>query len=306
MKKPRSYKWFLLALLSAVIAAPNSAVLKVTVNSVDPNFFNLTRHFMIFLAVLPFLVMNFKKLNKRGLSLSVAAGFFLATATVTYVDAIRLSEASYVSVVTLLTPVVLIIYSAKLVKEKITKKAMAGIMVSAIGATLIVLLPIALKQQGGFDFYPMATFLSLINVFSFPLAVISMRKANEEGVPIASVVAISSFIVAMVCLALFLVEGMPSSTIDGNFWGAVVFSGLVVGLLARSLNSLAYRFIGVATIGALGYLETFIAILISVFALGETLAVSTVLGGFLILAGVYIIEHHKSNCHKFFCALKHH
>lgn len=178
---------------------------------------------MIFLAVLPFLVMNFKKLNKRGLSLSVAAGFFLATATVTYVDAIRLSEASYVSVVTLLTPVVLIIYSAKLVKEKITKKAMAGIMVSAIGATLIVLLPIALKQQGGFDFYPMATFLSLINVFSFPLAVISMRKANEEGVPIASVVAISSFIVAMVCLALFLVEGMPSSTIDGKFWGCSSF-----------------------------------------------------------------------------------
>jgi len=86
---------------------------------------------------------------------------------------------------------------------------------------------------------------------------------------------------------------------------AVGYSGIVVALIGRALNVWSYERVGGAVMSALGYLETFVAILIPVVVLNEKLSPEMVIGGVLILFGVYIVEHHKHPHAKHHISLRH-
>jgi len=306
-KAVEKHRWFLVALLALFIAAPNSTVLKYSTDSVDPYLFNTLRYGLSALITLPYLIPKLKLINKDNLKHLILGGFFMYITVAAFVLAIQKSTASYVSIVALITPIVFVILSTKMITgEKMTRRALAGISLAAAGAMLIVFLPVALRQNAEFSFYPLATALALINAFSYPLAVIHARKANEKGLPMLAVVSATTWVVFLLSSGLFLSFGNKGDGISYGVWAAALFSGVGVGVISTTLNTLSYERIGAIAIGALGYLEVFLSIIVAMVVLGEELAVTTVLGGVLILLGVYIVEHHKSAGHKHFHILKHH
>ena len=72
------------------------------------------------------------------------------------------------------------------------------------------------------------------------------------------------------------------------------YSGVGVMLLIRWASTAAYSHIGGVMMGAFNYVEVFLAILLPVFILGEKLSLSMVIGGVLIVAGVYLLGNHKN------------
>ncbi|MCA9332398.1 DMT family transporter [Candidatus Saccharibacteria bacterium] len=305
MTKTKSHYWFFVGLIGVLLAAPNATVIKYSLGEIDPFLFNTLRFLAIALITLPFLIKDRKLINKTNFKQAILAGFFMAAAVMSYVWGIKLSQASYVSIVTLITPIIFILLSAKLTGEKISNKSVAGITIAAIGALIIIVLPVALKQSGEFIFYPLATLFILLNCISFPLAMIYFKKSNESGIPMPSLLSISSFVVC-ISNAMFLGTVKNTQVINGKVIFGIIYSGIVVALISRALNLASYEHIGSVVVSALNYLETLVAILLPIIILDEKLSTEMVIGGILILIGVYVVEYHKSAHHKHHHAFRSH
>ena len=303
--------WFIVGLIGILLGAPNALVIRYVIVDEDPFLFNALRFLLIALITLPIIIRYRKSFTKSNFKYALVAALAMSVAVTAFVWAVKLSQASYVSIFTLIVPIILIFYSARFNKEKITSRAVAGITLAAAGAMTIVVLPVTLSQNGEFIFYPAATAIIALNLLAFPAAIVALKKANEGGTPMMPLVGFMSwviFVVSAICVLLFTDIGQATqiAQYDNSFIFSVLYSGIAVGLLSRVLSTKSYEHIGSAATGALGYLESLIAILLPVFILGEILSTEMVIGGILILLGLYIVEHHKHTHHKHHILTRHH
>lgn len=283
--------WLGIGLIGALLAAPNSTVIKYAIVGTDPYLFNVLRFALIALVTSPFLIRDLRSLNRTNVKATVIGGIYMALAVITYVWAIKLSAASYVSVITLVTPIIFIFYSSRFTGEKISSRALAGITLAALGAMVIFVLPIALAHGGSLVFYPWATLFIIINCITFPLTVIYFRKANEGGAPMLSVLSLSSWVVCLLNAICLFTLGTSSAPIGGRVVFGILYSGLIVALITRVVSVVVYERIGSVVSSALSYLETLIAITLPLIVLHEQLSPEVVFGGMLIIAGLYVAQH---------------
>lgn len=290
-----------------MLGAPNGTILRSAVLESDPFYLNFCRFALVAVLCFPFVIRGYKKLTARRARNNVLlASIFLTISITLYTFALLYSQASYVTIISLATPIVFILLSAKFFGERMNRRIATGVTLAMIGAMALVVLPIALSQNGT-AFYPLATVLALVNCVFATLALIYMRRSNESGVPMPAMVGSSALFVAVVSYGLFLLFGDTAKTPNGpDFWLAVLYAGVVVGLIGRILNVKSYERVGASTMSALVYLEMFVAILIPVFVLNEQLSPTMVIGGILILIGVYVVEHHKHPHVKHHITMRHH
>jgi len=306
-KQKVSHKWFWVGFLAILLGAPNATIIKYTSADIDTYVFNCLRFALPTIICLPYIYKTRKQLNRKSLGYAALVGLFLSIAVITFVPALKMAPASYVSILTLISPIIFVMYSIKLTSDKIDSRAIVGITMAALGAFVIVFLPVALAQGGKFEFYPESTILMLINALTYPLAVIYSRKSNEAGLNLISVMGISSIIIVAVNAVIVLgsLSWQPEE-VTGRALIGIVYSGIIVALIARALAVASYEHVGAAVISSLTYLETMIAIAIPMFFLGEKLSIGMVAGGALILTGVYLAEHHKSKHSSHFHLHRHH
>ena len=199
----KKYKWFLVGLLACLISTPNNTVMKFSSQEISPNMFNIIRFGFVAAFTLPLLVRHIRRLKGIALKYSIISAVFMCVAVIVWPWAIAKSTASYASVLTLLSPVIFIILSVKIDRQSLNRRSLAGISLAAAGAFLIVAIPILINQPNSqFVFYPFATLLIAINLVVFPLAVIYMKKAHQAGVPLVSVISLTSWITLFVTIAL--------------------------------------------------------------------------------------------------------
>lgn len=306
-KHKNSYHWFLIGLLAAFMAAPNGTIIKYTSTEISPFIFNGLRFGLMAIICSPYIIAARKKITFKNLKATFVVSFFMFSAVMSYVIAIQASQASYVSIITLLTPVVFVIFSLKLTGESVSRRAVAGITLAALGAFIIVAFPVAFQQGASFRFYPLATFFGLCNVITFPLAIIYSKKANDQGLPLTAILGISAWAIFIITMLISILLGDWSGTsFSSTSIIGIVYSGVIVAFLARIMGVASYEHLGSPVISGLSYVETLLAIVIPVIILGEKLSIEMVVGGALILLGVYFVEHHKSVHHKHYQLFKTH
>ena len=298
-KKTKYNKWLLVGLLSVVIGAPNGTIIKSTlgeINSTTFTFLKLAMMAVVFLpAVIAFMLRHWKVIKKNAFNLTVSI-IGTVVSLITFYKAIEYSAASYASIISLLSPIVLVVMSSKLIKEKVGPRAVAGITLAAIGGLLVVAVPAIFQGSAASVFYPLATVLVLINCVSSPLSVIYQRKANDNGVSFSVYAGLSAMATAIVALVMSWIESGPSEiavqTANLSLWGwiGVIYSAFAVSFASRSLWIVAYQRTGSTVSGGLSYLETMMAIALPIMLLGEKLSLELVSGALLILLGIYIAE----------------
>lgn len=299
-------KWFWIGLASTVMLAPNATVIKIGLKNIDPAYFNFLRFSIVSFLMFPWVIKDFKLVNRRNIKYALIVGFLLWIAITVFTQAIKMSSASYAALIILINPLFLILYSIKLNGEQVSKRAMTGISLAALGAFLIIFLPIAVAQNSELHFYPLATLLLMINCCTYPLSSIIWKKAHESGLSLYFILGFSSIVIAALSLINLVMFPPASFQIHKSSLLAILFSSLFVAIVGRLISIKIYERLGSVFASALGYLETFLAILIPVIILGEKLSVAMVAGGALILLGIYIIEYHKSRHHKYFHIFRHH
>lgn len=293
---PQHTIWFVVALVGTLLAAPNGLVVKLTVGEISPFLMNALRFTVVAIVCAPAVWRVRHSITKKQLIGVMYIGFYITIAVSAFVSAVKLSQASYVSIVTLLTPIVLLMYSVKLYGERLSQRTITGIALAAMGAMVLVVLPFA--RQGAAAFYPMATFLTLLNCFSYPLAIIQTKRVNESGVPMMAIIGLSSLVVATLSGIILAMSSTSIQLPSGGEWMGILYSGVAVALLSRMFKIWGYEHIGTGATSALMYLETFLGILLPILILHEKMSIVTVVGGLFVLFGVYIVESHKLLAHK--------
>lgn len=297
----RSYKkWVIIGLVSVIIGAPNSTIVKGLfgeLNSTSLAFLKFAMMMVVFLpAVIIFIMKNKEIFKKNILNLALSA-VGTASSVFVFYKAIELSTASYASIVSLLSPIILVLLSNKLIKEKVVPRAVAGVTLAAIGGLLIVALPAMLHGSAGSEFYPMATVLVLISCIGLPISVIYQRKSNEGGVPFS---VYAGFTAVVVVFAVLIVSVFESGGVNHivtdiaglSFWGwaAVVYSAFVVSFMSRTLWIKSYEHMGSAVSSGLSYLETLMGIVLPMLIFNEKLSTELIIGALMVMIGVYLTE----------------
>jgi drug/metabolite transporter (DMT)-like permease len=300
-EKTRS-RWFLLGLLSVLIGAPNAMVVRTAVSG-DNSTDSLTILILKFSIILILFFVPFYRFVRA--KYSVFRGAFKnliimaccnVVATSTWIIAVEQSSASYSSIIALLSPILLVILSARLVKDRVTRRAAAGITLAAIGGLLVVALPALLQGSTGSGLYPIATILMLINCVVTPLTIIYQRRSNEQGVPMNVSIAMVALIAVPVLVMVYILTRGGGEMVESishlpwQVWLAALFSSVAVSYVSRSLAVKSFEHTGAAVKGGLSYLETLLAIALPLIILGEQLSVEIMAGALLILVGVFLAE----------------
>jgi drug/metabolite transporter (DMT)-like permease len=76
-------------------------------------------------------------------------------------------------------------------------------------------------------------------------------------------------------------------------WGGVIYLGVLGSAVSYVLYFWALRYMTPAGLGAVSYLQPIGAMLLGLVLLGEPITHRVAVGGFLIIAGVYVIETHS-------------
>jgi drug/metabolite transporter (DMT)-like permease len=194
-------------------------------------------------------------------------------------------------------------------KEKVRARSVLGISIAAAGAFLVIALPIIMSGGDMSKVNPLSMVVGIIDCLVYPLCIIFSRKANESGLSVMASFSLSAIIVAVVCTLLALVFSGPAAYIPAlqpNIIIAVMYSGVVVALIVRMFNVMSYERIGSAALSGASYIESLLAILIPLIALGERLSIELVVGALLIVIGVYIVETvHNTKQHRHIRVMQH-
>lgn len=305
--KHTHFYWVVVAFIAILLGAPNAMVIRILLESTDNWSVIFLRFAMLFVVTLPFLIWHSKKLvNKAAFKNTALAALWVVTGTVSYTLAIEQSQASYMAIIGLVAPVLLVVFSARIFKERITHRTLLGIVVAVAGALILAVSPIIIGGAN-IQFYPLATVYGLFNTVTFALMVIYMRKSNESGVPMTAVIAFCAAVVMVVALAIALLfsnKAGISIPQEPGFWAVLAYSSIGIMLFSRMFNVLSFRHIGAGLTSGLTYLESFFAIILPVIVLNETLSSTMIFGGIVIMIGVYIIESHPKT-HKHIRHLRH-
>jgi drug/metabolite transporter (DMT)-like permease len=304
-------KWLWLGILVEVIVAPNQAIMKQALNGVNFAYFSFLRYALVFIICVPALVRLFRSNSKKeGVGYSIVAGLLLAVAVLCHTYALRIVDASYASILALSSPLFLIPFSVKLEGDRINSRLIAGLSISAAGAFMVIFMPIAFKNKGDFNFDFVATLLLIIAVISGALYTVLSRKANEAGLKIDAIFSITAVIGLIAYFAVFAIsvkgDIYPHLALTYQQIMAVIFSAIIVMYFARKWTLLVYEKSGPVILSGLGYLGVFLSVLFSIISLNEKPPVGVIVGGVLIILGLYISDYHKSEHHKHSGDLKHH
>lgn len=309
-KRNIHHGWFFVAILAALLSAPNGTFIKVASDSLDLLTLNALRFGLIALVTIPYIIYMWRRFNKKNFQYSILMGLCMTIAALSYSTAIHLSQVSYVSIIALAMPVVFIVYSILMTHEKVRLRSMVGISIAILGAFLVVALPIISSGGVSTEFNPLATVFAILDCLTFPLAIIFSRKANEHGLPVMASFGVSAIVVTIVCgaLSFILMDPLTYNVVASpQVLIAVGYSALFVALIARMLNVISYEHIGSVAVSGVSYIESLLAILTPIIILGEELSAELIIGAILIIIGVYFVEtvHHKRS-HQHIRVMQHH
>lgn len=183
-------------------------------------------------------------------------------------------------------PLIIVIVSALIYKEKITKIKLAAVMLVTIGIFLFVDLNTAADKIG--------VILALMSGIFYSFYVIYMDHSGIDNMDYIKL----TFYLMIITSACTFVFGMFTDSIDISNMNAVGWiSSAVISFLitigAIPLFQLGVRYEGASTAGIISALEPITTILLGAVFLGENMGLVQYFGGAMMILGVIITEKYE-------------
>ncbi len=243
-----------------------------------------TRHLLVERKSIPKLIV---------LALTGITFFFAAQYT-----GIQMVGATVASIfVCFLSPILITVFSAKLLRERLVRGQILGVGIAAAG-TLTVILGGASYLQTGTGFILGSLILLLTPILWTAYSLLGKKMIEQHD----------AFLVATYVTVLGGLFLVPFSWAEGslhqiwavslNGWLDVLFLSVTCSLIGYYIWFYALKQLGAAVTSSFLFAEPFITMLLAGILTGEILSIFIVAGGFLILAGVYLVtaKWDKPNC----------
>lgn len=274
-----------LAIIIAVVAVSFSAIFIRWVDEAQPLAIAAYRLGFTTLVLLPFAFsqrQEFQRIERRDFSIMVAIGVVLAAHFAFWITSIE--ETSVASSVILVTshPLFVGIISHYYFKEKLSLTNAIGIIVAFSG---IIILSVGDWGLGGTNFR--GDMFALVGAFAAGTYILGgrqIRKTYSLITYVFVVYAVCTVVLFLTCIAL----SVPLYSFPRNDWVLFILMALIPGILGHTVYNWTLRYVkaSVVSVSLLG--EPIGASILAVFLLSEVPTIYTVIGGAIVLAGIYL------------------
>lgn len=246
-------------------------------------------------AILFWLIALFLKTEKIALNdfpRIIASAFFgVALNMLTFFEGLSLTSPIMASVIMVTTPMIVLVLSAIIMKEKILKWKAFGILLGLAGTILLILYG---KSIGNASNAMWGNFLVFVNAVSYGFYLIIVKKLMEKYNAFAFVKWIYLFGFIMVLpFGWNQIQEIQWEIIPTNIYAKIVFVVVISTFLTYLLNLLSMKELKPTTVAVFIYLQPFFA---TIFAIGlgkDELSFVKIISAGMIFFGVYLVTQKK-------------
>jgi len=285
-----------LAILAALAATTIYGLNHTIAKGVMPTYIRPFGFIMLrlFGATLLFWIISFfapkERINRKDWGRVVLCSFFgMAVNMLAFFKGLELSTPINSSVLVTTTPIMVVMLSALLIREKIHLYRAIGIAIGLLGAVFLVVYGQAFHQNA--PNIPLGNTLFLINSLFFGLYLITVKKLLEKYHPFTLMkwlFLIGIVINLPVALPQFLEVSWRSLPFEAIWKMGFVVIGTT--FLTYLFNVFALTELKASTVSAFIYLQPLIGILFAVLTGKDQLSLPKVVAASLVLLGVYLVS----------------
>ena len=284
-----NFKALLSVILAAIFGGGIAVFGKVGLKQIPPFSFTFLRFFIASFFMLPLIFKEKHKINNSLFKLVLLS--LLATANVTlFAFGVRLTTATISQMLYAIVPVVAIILSVFLLKEKINYKKFIGIFLGLVGVLILILLPI-LGKPTAFSGNILGNLIILIAVICFTLYSVLSKKFQKNYSPayLTFIFGLSTVFV----LSPFFIKDIITTQWISHLSLTAILSTLYVGIFGGAVYYLLYQYAikhGSPVIASMTmYLQPTATFLWAYFLLSERLTLGIFIGGILAFIGAWLV-----------------
>lgn len=286
-----------MALIAAnVIYGLNYTIAKIALPGyIDPFSFVLIR---VSLALLLFWMMwgilVREEIERKDIPVFMLGGLFgVAINQLLFLHGLAQTTEINASLIMITVPIIVLILSHLLIREKITWRKISGITLAAIGAFLLI----GFGQDFNFGSETMnGDLMILANASSYALYLVIMKPLTNKYNPLTVVSMVFSF--GLIPVAFFGYGHLINvnwSAFTPMVWFSVLYVVLAATVMAYLLNMFALKKINPSIVSVYIYSQPMIATAVSVAAGNDILTLLKVLAGMLIILGVFLTTRTQMN-----------
>jgi drug/metabolite transporter (DMT)-like permease len=229
-----------------------------------------------------------EKINVKDIPLFLICGLFgVAINQICFFKGLSLTNEINASLLMITTPILVVIFSAFIAREKISTLNVTGIGLGVLGALLI------LKGKGSFFTFSSSTMLGdtyiFINAISYSLYLVIVKKLMKRYHPITVI----CFVFMAGFIPVFFTGWHELSQVKWQHftpmvWYSIAFVVVFTTFFAYLLNVFALKKTSPSLVGIYIYSQPIFATMISIIMKKEALQELTIVAALLIFGGVYL------------------
>ena len=217
----------------------------------------------------------------------IAAFFGVALNMLAFFKGLQFTTPINGSVIMVTTPIIVLILSAIILREKITKIKIFGILVGLSGA---LILSIYNSSASAGDNILLGNFLMLINAASYSYYLILIKKITDKYHPYTFIKWLflfgTLFVLPFGYRELSVVDW---SSFTPYIWFSVLFVVVGATFATYLLNPLALRKLSATTVSTFLYIQPIFAGIFAIIMGSDTINVVKIIATLLIFLGVYLV-----------------
>lgn len=230
-----------------------------------------------------------KPIEKSDFKKIIPAAFFgVGLNMLTFFKGLSYTTPISASVIMVMAPILVLIFSSILLKEKLVPIKIAGILVGLIGAVILIVYGNTAKGNG--NSMMLGNFLVFVNAASYAMYLVIVKKLIEKYNPIV-------FIKWLYLFGLIFVLPFGFSELQEVQWYNMPTSiYLKVGFVVLFTTCVTYLFnlfalskLKPTTVGVFIYLQPVIATIYALLAGSDRLTLIKIIATLLIFLGVYLV-----------------
>jgi drug/metabolite transporter (DMT)-like permease len=239
-----------------------------------------------------FLRRNGGKLTRRDVWTLSYLGWLLCANQLFFTVGLAYTTSGHSAMILAIGPILVLLLARAMKIEALTTAKIAGMALAFTGAAI-------LAAENGFDLRRSPTLsgdlITLLGTTCFTFYVVLSKKvaSKYDSIEMNAVNVFASAIV-LLPLAIFLAVHRDWKSVPWEGWMGLLYMAAISSVAAYTLFYWALRYMEASRVAAVNYFQPIGAILVAALFLREVPTRHLLLGGVLILLGVYLAERGKA------------
>jgi len=296
MEKPRIHPY--IPIIIGVISVALSAIF-VKLATADAGVIAFYRMFFSVLIMLPLFLMKYRKevltLGKKDWIFSAIAGVFLAFHFILWFESLNYTSVASSTVLVTLQPIFAFVGTYFFFKEKLSFKTILSALIAVTGSVII--------SWGDFKLSGTAFYGDMLALIACALITTYLLFGQDVRKRL-SLITYTFVVYSISTITLFfyvLIKGESFGPYPGSDWFWFIMLALIPNLLGHTLFNWAIKWVSTNVISIGILFEPVGAAILAFYVFNETLTISQIVGGMVVIAGIllFVIDGEKLR-NKFF------